>query len=70
VAWSAVTSEVIEASEAGTADRRNIEEWMLDVDGMNDDDVEFSPQSVTETSNGDRSITIISFLLQLALRRK
>src|SRR5439155_16301543 len=37
-AWSETASKVIAATEIGTVDRRNIEEWMRDAEGVNDDD--------------------------------
>jgi hypothetical protein len=36
--WSDVASAVIEASEVGTVDRRNIEEWLGDANGLVDEE--------------------------------
>jgi len=56
--WSALASAVIEATEIGTIDRRNIEEWMMDAEGANDDNTTPSVQAVAETVNLSQSMIV------------
>jgi Prion-inhibition and propagation len=57
--WSAVASEAIEASEIGTVDRRSIEEWMVDAEGIGDIDTATRLEAGGKTGNTDQSMIII-----------
>jgi hypothetical protein len=63
--WSAVASAAIESSEIGTIDCRNIEEWMLDAEGMNEDNIVKSPKEPLETVDPVQG-TIVSLSISSA----
>jgi Prion-inhibition and propagation len=59
-AWSEIASEVIEATETGTIDRRNIEEWMRDAEGLDDNELVRLDKAV-EPGSEQRGTTKYSF---------
>jgi len=57
--WSTVASEVIQATEIGTEDRRSVEDWLVDTEAVNNNDAASSLENGASTMNNDYSTASI-----------